>query len=55
MAYVVTNRGPLNHDNKFYQEGDTLPSIGAKDAAVLLELGVIAETHPPAKVSRKDD
>lgn len=55
MAYVVTNRGPLNHDNRLYQEGATLPSIGAEDAAVLLELGVIAETHPPAKVNKKDD
>jgi hypothetical protein len=55
MAYVVTNRGPLNHDNQLYQEGATLSSIRAEDAAILLELGVIAETQPPAKVNKKDD
>lgn len=55
MAYVVTNRGPLNHDNKLYQEGDTLPSLGAEAAAILLELGVIVETEPAAKGRQKND
>lgn len=52
MAYVVTNRGPLNHDNKLYQEGETLSALAADVAATLLELGVIAE-QPTVKGSQK--
>jgi hypothetical protein len=54
MVYTIIN-GSVRHDNKLYQEGATLSSIGAEDAAILLELGVIAETQPPAKVNKKDD
>lgn len=54
MAYTVVN-GSVRHDNKLYQEGDTLPSLGAEAAAILLELGVIVETKPAAKERQKDD
>ena len=54
MAYTVVN-GSLRHENKLYEEGATLPSLGAEAAAILLELGVIVETQPAAKGRQKDD
>lgn len=54
MVYTIIN-GSVRHNNKLYQEGAPLPSIGAEDAAILLELGVIVEVQPPAKVNKKDD
>lgn len=54
MEYIIIN-GSVRHNNKLYQEGATLPSIRAEDAAILLELGVIVEAQPPARVNKKDD
>jgi len=59
MSYIVTDLGPVHHDGKLFEEGDSIASLTEAQAAPLLELGVIANAaanaaaNAPAKPSAK--
>lgn len=57
MSYIVTDLGPVHHNGKLFEEGDTISSLTEEQAAPLLELGVIATApaKPPAKPAKGED
>jgi len=54
MSYIVTDLGPVHHDGKLFEEGDSIASLTEEQAAPLLELGVIvtASAKPSAKPAK---